>query len=762
MKYTSDFYSLKGDKYTVTIITNNNSGTTREITLGVPPFTTEMDTSDDNIYKPVKYQSATVNIVTSGESDYMFDLYSGEADGTRVTLTRNGDTIWDGFATPVVYNNGYTEIHENLELECIDGLSILQYYKYSSQNKTVLTFIEILNKVLQKCKVYNTLYVSNNTRLTESSALPILNELYISEQNFFDEKEDDETDDDVAWTCQEVLEEICQYLGLVCVGDGSNIYLMDLDAIKSNINSYTRYSIGSTAYTTVNLASPITIEEDIYRGGQNTISLDNVYNKVTVKDDFYTFDSVIPDLYNTATNITKDSDPDVASSEHVEQGMYGEIVNGNDGNMEVLLDRVYDPENEEYTTYYAVFVKYYTNPNYNFTCPSQLNYTDTKTMHGSVIAKFAVVKLDKSFSYMEQLVHELIYGTLTIDDWLAKNEISNPSFSNYVCLFNPLENHVESGATWITTNNTDTASLFGGENAYLIIKGSYCYHYVDEDPYPCGGDGIDIAEGRYAMYAGQTYLLAKLKWGSLYWNGSAWTSTNTTFRLPYLRDDSSDDDRRADATMFSNLNFINTVNWRIGTSEKGYAIKAPTSNIMNGLPELTIYSPIDPDYRSTSSGDDYGKWYKHTRVFLKDFDIKAIIGDPTFSDVNDSDTVYTNVIDNNHVQEFDEVEFKICTNDNKAPNYSSVAYKTNSDFHFLNQCYNQAFSINDVQERHYINRLCNQYKTPKIRLNLQLENVVLPYSIVTDKWLGTKKFIVDSQSIDYYNDLTNITLVEKG
>ena len=67
-----------------------------------------------------------------------------------------------------------------------------------------------------------------------------------------------------------------------------------------------------------------------------------------------------------------------------------------------------------------------------------------------------------------------------------------------------------------------------------------------------------------------------------------------------------------------------------------------------------------------------------------------------------------------------------------------------------------------MQERHYINRLCNQYKTPKIRLNLQLENVVLPYSIVTDKWLGTKKFIVDSQSIDYYNDLTNITLVEKG
>ena len=37
----------------------------------------------------------------------------------------------------------------------------------------------------------------------------ILDKLYISEENFFDEKKDDETDEDVAWTMQDVLEEIC-------------------------------------------------------------------------------------------------------------------------------------------------------------------------------------------------------------------------------------------------------------------------------------------------------------------------------------------------------------------------------------------------------------------------------------------------------------------------------------------------------------------------------------------------------------------------
>nr|DAJ35471.1 MAG TPA: hypothetical protein [Caudoviricetes sp.] len=35
-----------------------------------------MDSSDDTIYKPVKYQSASCNIITP---DYNFDIYSGKA-----------------------------------------------------------------------------------------------------------------------------------------------------------------------------------------------------------------------------------------------------------------------------------------------------------------------------------------------------------------------------------------------------------------------------------------------------------------------------------------------------------------------------------------------------------------------------------------------------------------------------------------------------------------------------------------------------------
>jgi hypothetical protein len=42
--------------------------------------------------------------------------------------------------------------------------------------------------------------VSNNIQLIKYGTDTILDKLYISEENFFDKKEDDETDDEVAWT----------------------------------------------------------------------------------------------------------------------------------------------------------------------------------------------------------------------------------------------------------------------------------------------------------------------------------------------------------------------------------------------------------------------------------------------------------------------------------------------------------------------------------------------------------------------------------
>lgn len=796
MKYIGTFKDIDNNAYTVQIITSQSEVVTSEIVLAESAFKTEMDQSDDNIYKPVKYQSATVSIVTKDESDYMFNLYSGSAKHTEVKLLNSdNELLWGGYATPVVYNNGYTAPHEILELEVIDGLSILQYFPYKTQEKQIKSIIEILTDILQICEIYDEFYISSSIKLTSNSTDSLINNLYISEQNFFDEKEDNETDDDVAWTCQEVLEEICQYLGVVCIAEGNKVFFIDLDAIKNNQNGYWKYNIGETTYSSVTLSEGVALSGNLYRGTDSTISLDNVYNKVSIKDDFYTFEDIIPDIYDTAQNITKDSDTTLASSSNINNGMYGEVVQGVEGNSPtdtnnniiIMIDRVYDPQDEVYTDCNAVFVKYFKHPYYRFYSygtPSNesLNYTDTKNMHGAIITKFYVKKLEKTYlnSWMAIITGNPVDMSKTLDDWMAKNEISSVSFSNYIMMLNPHTNHITNEQItqypYFETTGTDFSALFGGDKAFLVIQGSYSYHYMSEDPYPIPEDEVDISEGRYSMDAGHTYLLCKLQWGDKYWDGTKWDSSNKTFKLPYMRDDASGGDRRADATMFKDLDFVNTVTWRMGVTEKGYMIPLPEGKIMSGMPKLTVYKPFDPNFHSEKSGDNEGQHYRHTVVFLKNFAIKAVIGDPTYSDVNDTDTIYTNVIDNNSVNELDEIKFKICTNDGKKPNYSSVAYKdSNNEYHFLDTIYNSAMISNGIinnegnsnngdlrAEEWLIHRLTNQYSEPKVRLELQLNTRQKPYAVLTDKWLPGKKFIVDSQSTDYVNNQTTITLVEKG
>ena len=89
-------------------------------------------------------------------------------------------------------------------------------------------------------------------------------------------------------------------------------------------------------------------------------------------------------------------------------------------------------------------------------------------------------------------------------------------------------------------------------------------------------------------------MICKLQWGDLFWDGKKWTNTNTTFQLPYLKEYSDIKDRRADGSMFKDMDIRNTVHWRVGVDKTGYLIKTPSDNLVSGLPILTVYKPYDP------------------------------------------------------------------------------------------------------------------------------------------------------------------------
>ena len=286
MKYTAQFYDINEKLYTLEI----GSGEVQNITLSATPFITELETSDSHLYKPCKYSSATIGMITD---DYKFDLYSSTAQQNKVVLSNADGIVWVGYVTPNLYSQGYENELEEIEVEAIDALSTLQYYKYTTigSKKDIVSFTQIINHLLSKCNAYSSFYISDNTQLNATSDFCLPSKMYISEQNFFDE-------DDEPMTMQEVLEEVCKYLNVTAVADGDKVYFLDYDAVKKGINTYYKFTIGSTASTKVTLQQSKEIEASDYVENGGQLSLDNVYNKVTVKDSLYSFDSIIPSIWD--------------------------------------------------------------------------------------------------------------------------------------------------------------------------------------------------------------------------------------------------------------------------------------------------------------------------------------------------------------------------------------------------------------------------------------------------------------------------------
>lgn len=810
MLYIGQFRDIKGQLYTVKVVTNDSTASSKELTMGVPPFETEMDKSSNNIYRPAKYVSATARF----RLDSDLNLYTGQAHGVKVTLYKGGtdstDVAWTGWGSPEAYSMAYVMPREDFSLECVDGLSSLQYIKYTPVNtdKAVVTFNALLRHLLQMCDCYDKMYISTVTHLVGDTS-SIIDKLCISEQNFFDEKSDTtELDDDVAWTAQDVLEHVCQFLGVTAVAYGPDVYLIDYDAIAKGINTYWCYNISDTsAATQVTLSDARVSAASMHAKNDATISHDSVYNSVKVKDSLYTYDSMIPDFFDFGINITGSSDSDLATSDKVENGMYGEVISSEAGgaqennNMIVFIDRVYNPQKKTYGAYNFIAVKYYSNPYYKLhkykwdnttsalkeVAPDTINYTYTKDMYGATICRFGVTQLNGDTSSMLSSVSKIFNKELSLDIFLKENEVSSISLTDYILLNNPSAHHISNENyrqyPFLETDVVDSAMLFGGENAYILISGSYIYHYLSDDPYPIPEGEADISEGRFAMDAGDTKLMCRLQIGSLYYSGdetkgdNGWVSTASDFDILYMSKNADKKARRADATMFKSLDFVNTVYWRSGINEKGYLIKMPANTIINGIPRLTIYKPYDPNYHSTKSGDNEGQHYKHSVAFLKDFKVKAIIGDPSFSDAMNTDTEYRNVIDRKNASSFRDISMKVCTWDNKKANYSSVAVLNGDDYSWLDVTVNDALTDGEKewtahdddapsdtdgkmrQEEHLIYRIVTQYGQSAVRLSETLRNDIKPYTLITDNTLG-KKMIVDSVGIDYEMGTAKVGLRE--
>ena len=807
MKYFGDFKSINKLDYHVELLVSDGAlSSEREVTLGGDPFTTSMDGGDKTIYKPIKYRSATVNIITG---NYYFNLYNQTATNVGVILKLGDTVVFKGYVTPNIYDQGFKYDREEISIECTDCLSVLKNINYLPPKRGIKNLRSILEYIFRQLPEPNT--NSLNTPWLKYFYFPecfivnnsvyALEEIYVSDYVFSDNKKEGEKDADACWKCDKVLESICQLFGVTCIQWGESVYFIDYDYIKnkSDFPHYTCYGIKeSTKEQNVERVwgSKI-INGDSYSGeGDPQLSLDKVYNKVTVKTKLRTYNSILPDFFDGAVNVTT-RDTVLEDRSSPELGMYGisveSDINPKDGvnrNMICLIDQIYNDQKKKYGAKNAVFARYFTNPNIktyrystvttgqSITPSSSMNYVNSKFYRGAYLAKMMVKKLDK-YDKIDTLWIDWKKWTVYVrrnsfDQMMAMNDINTVELSDYICLFNPVNDgkHIDNGTTpyqypFLETVTPELTSFFGGKNTYLIISGTVKWHYKDDEPYPTPEGEYDPREGRReTSTANNLYLPCKFQWGNKYWNGSEWTTTNTGFKLYYVRPELTGS-LRADGMICKDFDIPSTVTWRIGTSEQGYPIPVPEGELLSGTPKFTIYRPWDPKYNKSD-----GNKYMPNRMFLKNFKIKSVIGDPTYSKDTNTDTYYTNIINESFVDELKDITFDISTYDGKTPAYNTIAYKTTSGYNYIDKVIHSGLlrgesnwqgtdpdapdSSNGLRfEEHFIYRIVHQYSTPNKVLEVSLKDFIAPWTIVKDKTLNDCIFIVDSIDESYkYNSQT--------
>lgn len=833
-KYISEFTSTEGNQYKLEVTTSKGNDNIN-IQLSSSPFITEMDSEEGQMYSPIKSSRATIGYLMD---DYIFDLYSENPIGTSVKLENltTGAIEWVGYITPQMFSQGFELGLNEIEIEAVDCLAVLEDLKFKSEDKKIVSFESLFRKILSQINI-KYLWVSDNVYLDNEGT--ILDKLYISELNFFDKKDSDETDDDVCWKCKEIIYEMCQYLGYVAVQYGENIYLLDYDAIKTGKNVYYyRYDLTNPSRNpvrTIVYHSKHIIGSDHY-SNDATVSLDTIYNKITVTADTYSFNDLTS---NIETNIT---DTNIASfsfsrNPNLFDYIWAEVFPSDEDQskaMDVFINAYNDGKAGyprytygEHNYFDFVVMKFLSKGNTKFWLYDRkwnditsmydkaISFYDMQRINGCIYVKYYAkniekVKIGKANTYPSELQKkwkeyydkvendETLNSSEYLDKFLDYAGISSISWSDAIIMNNfdadirPNEDEWYKYPYYQITCEGDI--IQGGDNSAIIIQGNYYWHPVGgteaKDSYPIPNSGYTIDEQDWVNPPEDMFIPASVQWGNYWWNGTSWQNSKCGFKLNWMSRENRDenmikakdetiDEWKVSKNIMKSEPITNTVSWRFGTSDEGHLLTIPKNINFTGKPVLTIYRPVSP--RTWKSRKDYydekpkeNIRQPHEFVALLNLKFKSIMGDPTYADVNKTDTIYTNELENDSINEMDDISFKIHTFDNKENTYSAVAQ--NNGERYIDKIQNRAlkdeekywydftgkFATDGLRsEEHLIYKLCKQYTTPSKILECQIKKGKLfPWGIYTDTTLKGD-YIIDSFGTDYKNEYNNIKLLEK-
>ena len=304
------FLSQQSDTITVHIVTGNDRTQTIEIgtekaDVYFSEDPAEIENEVNDTFDVLLRNSAKIRLLCG---NLITNLFSTSCRDAVVNIYKNDTCIFAGFIEPQTLSQPYNDRWDELELNCIDALSALQYSKYKNvgalgviyafvkAEASQRSFYDIATEILQGVTEGLDILGNQNIKFwydgskavdaQTANRYQVFRQLSISDLLFMG---DDESD---VWQQDEVLEELLKYLNLHIVQDGFNFYIFSWESVKATPDKIIWHDIvANSTKTTVQQAVTIALANVV--DCDTTISIGDVYNQLLLTAKVEDIESVI-------------------------------------------------------------------------------------------------------------------------------------------------------------------------------------------------------------------------------------------------------------------------------------------------------------------------------------------------------------------------------------------------------------------------------------------------------------------------------------
>ena len=304
------FLSQQSDTITVHIVTGNDRTQTIEIgtekaDVYFSDDPAEIENEVNDTFDVLLRNSAKIRLLCG---NLITNLFSTSCRDAVVNIYKNDTCIFAGFIEPQTLSQPYNDRWDELELNCIDALSALQYSKYKNVGAlgVIYAFVkaeaaqrsfydittEILKGVTEGLDILGNQNIkfwydgSKAVDTQTANRYQVLRQLSISDLLFMG---DDESD---VWQQDEVLEELLKYLNLHIVQDGFNFYIFSWESVKATPDKIIWHDIVANS-TKTTAQQALTIALANVADCDTTISIGDVYNQLLLTAKVEDIESVI-------------------------------------------------------------------------------------------------------------------------------------------------------------------------------------------------------------------------------------------------------------------------------------------------------------------------------------------------------------------------------------------------------------------------------------------------------------------------------------